>query len=116
MQLEVTEVNPPMASCNLFFSFQSDVTFTSGFHIPKISIVLNAAPTKTKKSTLQIELGNMLPQMDKLVQLIGIILLFSVGLSGCKNIYGKKRAWSSIRKTTITILDESKCGGVSLVL
>jgi len=32
--------------------------------------------------------------MDKLTQLIGIILLFSVGLSGSDYILGKKRACS----------------------
>jgi len=30
--------------------------------------------------------------MGKLMQLIGIVLLFSVGLSGSEHIYGKKRA------------------------
>jgi hypothetical protein len=35
------------------------------------------------------------------MQLIGIILLFLVGLSGSEDILGKKCAWLSIRKTTI---------------
>jgi hypothetical protein len=30
--------------------------------------------------------------MGKLMQLIGIVLLFLVGLSGSEHIYGKKRA------------------------
>ena len=30
--------------------------------------------------------------MDKLIQLIGIILLYLIGLSGSKDVYSKKRA------------------------
>lgn len=40
------------------------------------------------------------------MQLIGIVLLLLVGLSGSKDVLGKKRAWLSIRKTTI--LNKSK--------
>jgi hypothetical protein len=39
--------------------------------------------------------------MDKLIQLIGIVLLYLVGLSDPVNITGTKCAWLSIRKTTI---------------
>ena len=38
------------------------------------------------KSTDQIELGNKQPTMDKLMQLIGIVLLYLVGLSGSEDI------------------------------
>jgi hypothetical protein len=42
--------------------------------------------------------------MDKTMQLIGIILLYLVGLSGSEDIIGKKCAWLSIGKTTIFTL------------
>jgi len=38
------------------------------------------------KSNDKVELGNKLPTMDKLMQLIGIVLLFLVGLNGSKGI------------------------------
>jgi hypothetical protein len=39
-------------------------------------------------------------KIDKLIQLIGIILLYLMGLSGFQDILGKKRAWLllSVRK------------------
>ena len=39
-----------------------------------------------------VELGNIPPKIDKLIQLIGIALLYFVGLSGSVNIIGKKCA------------------------
>jgi hypothetical protein len=42
-------------------------------------------------------LGNKEPTLDKLLQLIGIILRYLVDLSGSDDILGKKRAWLSIR-------------------
>jgi len=37
-------------------------------------------------------MGNKLLKMDKLVQLVGIVLLFLAGLIGSTNKYGKKYA------------------------
>jgi len=39
-------------------------------------------------------------KVDKIIQLIGIVLLYLVGLSGSEDILGKKRAWLllSVRK------------------
>jgi hypothetical protein len=37
-------------------------------------------------------MGNKLPKMDKLVQLVGIVLLFGGGLIGSTNRYNKKYA------------------------
>jgi hypothetical protein len=39
-----------------------------------------------------VRLGNKLPTMDELMQLIGIVLLLSAGLSGSEGILGKKCA------------------------
>jgi hypothetical protein len=39
--------------------------------------------------------------MGKFIQLIGIILLFSVGLSGYEDIFSKKRAHFSVRQPSI---------------
>jgi len=38
------------------------------------------------------EQGNYVLKVDKLVQLIGIVLLYLVGLNGSDDILGKKRA------------------------
>ena len=46
----------------------------------------------TTKSTTHIHIGNKTPIKDKLVQLIGIVLLLLLGLSGSTGILGKKRA------------------------
>jgi hypothetical protein len=58
---------------------------------------------KQQDPTVEVRLGNRLPTLGKLVQIIGIVLLCLVGLSGSKNILGKKCAQLSIRKTTIFI-------------
>jgi hypothetical protein len=39
------------------------------------------------------EQGNYMLKVDKLMQPIGIVLLYFVGLSGFDYICGKKRAW-----------------------
>ena len=44
------------------------------------------------KPSYEVGLGNKQPTMDKLMQLIGIVLLYLVGLSGSEYISGKKRA------------------------
>jgi hypothetical protein len=41
---------------------------------------------------MAVEFGNKLPIMDKLMQLVGILLLFWTGLIGSTNRYGKKYA------------------------
>jgi hypothetical protein len=57
---------------------------------PYCFIDTEKSPTK---STDQIGLGNKLPTLGKPVQLFVIIFLILLGLSGSKNILGKKRAW-----------------------
>ena len=42
--------------------------------------------------------------MDKNIQLVGIVLLYLVGLNGSEDILGKKRAKLSIRETTILLI------------
>ena len=44
--------------------------------------------------------------MGKLIQLIGIILFFSVGLSGSEDISSKKRAYFSVRQPSILRANE----------
>jgi len=44
------------------------------------------------KPSYEVGLGNKQPTIDKPMQLIGIILLYLVGLSGSDDILGKKRA------------------------
>ena len=43
--------------------------------------------------------------MDKLMQLIGIVLLLSAGLSGSEDILGKKRAQLTVYKTILLQID-----------
>jgi hypothetical protein len=52
---------------------------------------------KKTNSTAQIGLGNKSPAMDKHMQLIGVVLLLLVGLSGSDYIYRKKCALTIIR-------------------
>jgi hypothetical protein len=63
---------------------------TSFPHLP----CCDATTQKSQKirSTEKIGLGKKQPTMDKLVQLIGIVFLYGVGLSGSDDILGKKRA------------------------
>jgi len=44
------------------------------------------------KPFYEVGLSNKLPTLDKLIQLIGIVLLYLVGLSGSGDILGKKCA------------------------
>jgi hypothetical protein len=63
---------------------------------------LPPSKTSSEKSIYEVGLGNRLPTMDKLMQLIGIILLFLVGLSGSEYIIGKK--WAKLSITRIAQL------------
>jgi hypothetical protein len=45
------------------------------------------------KPSYEVRFGNKQPTMDKLMQLIGIVSLFLVGLSGSAYIIRKKCAW-----------------------
>ena len=45
------------------------------------------------KPSYGVGLGNKPPTMGKLMQPIGVVLLFLVSLSGAEDILGKKRAW-----------------------
>ena len=45
-----------------------------------------------KPSSNYSHIGNKEPILDKLIQLIGIVLLFLVGLSASEDVLGKKRA------------------------
>ena len=51
--------------------------------------------------------------MDKLIQLIGIVLLYLVGLSGSEDIFSKKRAYSSVGQPSILWANEMAHEGES---
>jgi len=57
------------------------------------------------KPSYGVGLGNKPPTMDKLLQLIGIVLLFLVSLSGSEDILGKKRAQLTVYKTILLQID-----------
>jgi len=59
----------------------------------------------------KLSLGKKTPILGKLVQRIGIVLLFLAGLSGSEDIIGKKCAYLSIGKTTIFQIDWSAQNG-----
>ena len=53
---------------------------------------LDKLDTKQTKPSFQVGLGNKDPTYSKIIQLIGIVLLFLVGLGGSTRIYSKNRA------------------------
>ncbi len=53
---------------------------------------LPLSKTSSEKSTYEVGLGNKLPILDKLIQIIGVVLLYLIGLCGSEDIYSKKRA------------------------
>ena len=56
------------------------------FYIAKLEIV------RQRKPTVEIRLGNKLTTLGKLMETIGIVLLYLIGLSGSTGISGKKCA------------------------
>lgn len=56
------------------------------------TVELDKLDTKQTKPSFQVGLGNKDPTYSKIVQLIGIVLLFLVGLGGSTRIYSKNRA------------------------